>query len=655
MEADSQDHDGKALGLNSRICRRDFLDGALLASGAALLNLATPSASKTQPAGRADWDGPGGVGDYSRSNGDTWEVLNAAHKVRDGAYDKPAANVIDTGEIFDCIVVGGGLSGLASALFFNRLAGSKRSCLVLENHAIFGGEARRNEFVVNGQRLLAPQGSNLFTPQSGKAPLNPPQPGTAEVPYRYPSGDFLRWFYDQIGLDWSAVTYQKWAGPGRAMPLSYTSYSHARQMPPPADFGFYFGAAFGQRPGLWVRDPWGSRLESSPLPPPMRSEMLRYMDAAPKVRSAPLFRADDRRLDSMTAEDRIIELCGVSRELLRLYLAPHSAAVLGLGPDALSGCLALGVIGGGRTENWHSFPGGNTGMARLLLKTLIDSAIPGPRSVGDVCRNRVDFSALDRESNPVRVRLNSMAVRVEHEGPPEKSNLVQVTYTRNGQAYRARARTVIMAGGGWATRRVVRDLPGELRAAYNQFCYSACLVANVAVRNWRFLHKLGISGGRWFGGFGSWTEVRTVASFGSTSEGIGPDSPTVLTLYVPMFYPGLPTAEQGHKGRLELLSTPYRVYERKIREQFTEMFSASGFNPRQDIAGVILNRWGHAFVNAQPGFYYGGQGQPSPCQTLRGRPFGRISFAHCDLTGDPDHARSVAEAFRAVGQILSAL
>jgi spermidine dehydrogenase len=126
----------------------------------------------------------------------------------------------------------------------------------------------------------------------------------------------------------------------------------------------------------------------------------------------------------------------------------------------------------------------------------------------------------------------------------------------------------------------------------------------------------------------------------------------VLTLYVPLFYPGLPTAEQGHKGRLELFSTPYGTYERQIREQFTEMFSASGFDPRRDIAGIVLNRWGHAFINAQPGFFYGANGQPSPCQTIRSRPFGRVSFGHCDLTGDPDHARSVAEAYRAVSQIL---
>lgn len=70
-------------------------------------------------------------------------------------------------------------------------------------------------------------------------------------------------------------------------------------------------------------------------------------------------------------------------------------------------------------------------------------------------------------------------------------------------------------------------------------------------------------------------------------------------------FPGLPTPERGQKGRLELLTTSFRDYERAIREQFVEMFSRSGLDPRRDIAGVILNLLGHAFVNPALGFFRG--------------------------------------------------
>jgi spermidine dehydrogenase len=244
---------------------------------------------------------------------------------------------------------------------------------------------------------------------------------------------------------------------------------------------------------------------------------------------------------------------------------------------------------------------------------------------------------------------------VEHAGEPRKSEFVWITYAQGGKTYRIKARTVVMAGGGWMTRRVVRDLDAGRRSAYEQFYYAPYLVANVAVRNWNFLYKLGISGARWFEGIGSFTEVRKMAKFGVDSPVAGPDLPTVLTLFIDFAKPGLSTAEQGHKGRMELLSTSYREYERRIREQMTEMFERSGFDVRRDIAGIVLNRWGHAFINPQPGFFFGANGKSAPRDALRNAPFGRIAFSHSDLSGAQDHRNAFRESHRAVGQLLDSV
>src|SRR6266550_3822892 len=66
---------------------------------------------------------------------------------------RPAKDMVETGENYDCVVIGGGISGLAAALFFQRSAGPGVKCLILENHPIFGGEAKQNEFLVDGKRL----------------------------------------------------------------------------------------------------------------------------------------------------------------------------------------------------------------------------------------------------------------------------------------------------------------------------------------------------------------------------------------------------------------------------------------------------------------------------------------------------------------------
>jgi spermidine dehydrogenase len=88
-----------------------------------------------------------------------------------------------------------------------------------------------------------------------------------------------------------------------------------------------------------------------------------------------------------------------------------------------------------------------------------------------------------------------------------------------------------------------------------------------------------------------------------------------------------------------------------IRQQFTDMFARSGFDAKRDIAGIILNRWGHAFLNPAPGFFFGAGGRPAPRAVLRNAPFGRIAFANTEMFGRMDHTFAVAEGHRAAYQV----
>jgi spermidine dehydrogenase len=619
------------LGMNEGVTRRDFLGGALLASGDALKGGAAPAEWLG-----AGWDGYGGVGEYRGSNGNTTEVMAAAHALRDGAYPALAGDAVETGEIYDLVVVGGGLSGLAAALAF---AGSgRRSCLVLDNHRIFGGEAKQNEFLVDGQRLVAHQGSAVFW-----APR---------------AGGLTDRYYERMGMDRRAFDYQTWQSRAREIPLSQSPYDMVGAQG--ATYGFFFGARFGQRPGMWLIDPWGKKLEGAPISPQARAELLRlrHPEARPAAFQAPRQEGDaiSRRLDTITLEDHIVETTGVGRDTIRTYLSPVEGGGYGLGADALSAYCryapGLQHPGDGDEHGDQMFPGGNTGFARLMVKALIPTAISGPPGVEGVSRGRVDFRALDRPGQQTRIRLQATAVAVEHEGQPERSSGVTVAYVRGGRVEKVRARSVVMAGGSWSTRHVVRDLPASHREAYARFFRSPCLMANLAVRNWRFLYDMGISGCRWFEGVGNYLEVRKVATIGGAAATIGPDSPTVLTLKVLYSYPGEPVEVQGARGRIEMMGTSFRSYERRIREQLTDMFARSGFDPRRHVAGLVLNRWGHAYVNPQPGFFFGSNGKPAPRDVLRRAPFGRIAFANTDLSGAMDHRNCFVESDRAVKQLL---
>jgi spermidine dehydrogenase len=625
--------------MDNSITRRDFLGSTLLASGAALLAGATP-AQLLAGTGTDEFTGYGGVGEYGASNGNTLAVLQAGHSIRDAIYDPLPKDVVDTGELYDCVIVGGGISGLAAALFFQRQAGSKLKSLILENHPIFGGEAKQNEFLVDGQRLIAHQGSAIY-----------------QLQYPY---SFLAHFYDSIGLKTPALRYQKWAGPQPELVLSRTPYEAAGM--DHGQYGFWFGAKFGQKPGIWLIDPRGKNLEGAPVPNAMRAEWLRWLkgeEVQGKKFEHPKAEGDaiSRYLDSITLEQHYMERFGLSRETIRTFLSPVEGGGSGLGPDALSAYSdyafeMLHPLEDETSGTDQMFPGGNSTIARLMVKSLIPTALDGPETVESVCGNQVNFSALDASGSQTRIRLSSTVIAVQHEGESEKANSVAIIYLKQGKLYRIKARSVVMAGGNWTTKHIVKDLPSSHREAYQRFYRSPCMMANVAVRNWRFLYKMGISGCRWFEGVGNYIEVRKLALTGLESSTISPDSPVVLSLKVLYSYPGRATDAQGHMGRAEMMQTSFREYERRIRDQFTDMFGAYGFDAQRDIAGIILNRWGHAYLSPQPGFFFGTNGKPAPRETLRNAPFGRIAFANTDLAGAMDHRYSILEAKRAAEQLL---
>jgi len=471
---------------------------------------------------------------------------------------------------------------------------------------------------------------------------------------------FLAQFYDSIGLKEPHLDYQKWGGSGPEMPIGRTPYDSAGMST--GQYGFFFGAQFGGKPGVWQIDPVGKKFANAPVPDATKKELLRWYSGAASQASpfaGPNYEGDDisRHLDSITLEEHYIRQYNLSREFIRTYLSPDLGGGSGLGADALSAycdyAAELLHPYEGKGEAVQMFPGGNTTIARLMAKALIPSSIPGDATVEGVTRGKVNFAALDVKDLAAKIRLGATAISVQHDTSPEKSESVSIVYAVGEKLFRVRARSVVMAGGSWTARHIIRDLPQAHREAYAQFFRSPCLMANVALRNWRFMAKLEMTGCRWFGsGVGNYLELRRLATVGDVPKTISPDSPVVLTLKILYSYPGLGTEEQGQRGRGEMLATSFRDYERRIRQQLTDMFSEVGFDASRGIAGIVLNRWGHAYLSPQPGFFFGTNGKPAPRDILRAAPFGRIAFANTDLAGAMDHRFSILEAQRAVQQLL---
>jgi len=634
--------------LSTSITRRDFVGGTLLGSGLALLAMQAPSVvrqaqAQTLAAPLAglgpDWTGPGGLGDYARSNGNTHEVVNAAHEaLRNDAYGSRLDSAHDSGELYDLVVVGAGFAGLSAALAY-QLERPHARCLILDNHAIFGGEAKQNEFEVDGVRLWAAQGSH------GQM---------------YPLADAQRWgeyhhFYSKVGMP-EAFQWQRLSGTAKNIKVPWDVYSPMHYAWEQADTGFYYeGHGF-------TLNPWQNGFRDAPIPESLKREYL-----AMELNKEPVSRADWAQwLDSMSYSDLLEAKKADPR--IKQYLDPIVAAVgLGLGCDAVSAYgaynflmpytvgqfLELGIGDPSDRSHLVSLPGGNGSILRHFVKTMIPDAIAGSRTFKDVLFGAVNWQALDGQNQPVRMRLSSTVMDVRHEGARDRSESVRVTYLKDGRLHRVHAKGVVMASGQWINKRVVRGLSATYREAMEFFHHAPMLTLNVAVRNWKFMEKVGISAARWFEGFGWWLSLkRQVLIDGSEPMPLDPNKPAVLQMYIPFPIPGIPLAQQAVAARMQLFGMSYRDIEEAILGQLTKMFGPHGFDPARDIAGIIANRWGHAYIVPQPGFFYGGGGKPAAKDVLQ-QPFGRIAFGHSELTGMQVWPNAAKEGERAGQQILA--
>jgi len=258
---------------------------------------------------------------------------------------------------------------------------------------------------------------------------------------------------------------------------------------------------------------------------------------------------------------------------------------------------------------------------------------------------------LDKPGDNIRIRLGSTAVSVKHEGKVENANSVRVVYSHGGKEYTIRAKGIVMASGGWVNKYVVRDLPESFHKAYQQFHHAPFLVANVALKNWRFMYDLGITAARWQNGFGYACNIRQPMMVGRHQPKLDPDKPAVLSFYVPFHKPGQSVAVQVAMGRAEVFYTSYADYENQIRTQLSRLFAASGFNHKKDIQGIIWNRWGHAYVVPTPGFFFDTKDAMAPRNVIK-QGFGRIAFGHSELEGFQHWGPAADQGRRAMQQML---
>lgn len=605
------------------IDRRDFLNGVAIAVGGAIV---APHIAASAVASEGNAPYPPGLSGMRGSHPGSFEVAHALVQGAEWTHE-------DTGEHYDLVVVGAGISGLSAAYMYKRDVDPNARILILDNHDDFGGHAKRNEFSYKGETLIGFGGTMLM-----------------EVPGGYPA--VAKQLVEELGIPFN----------------DDTSFNHYGKL---ADMGLKAGIflskeTFGS--DYLLADPEGrlQDVDLSPLSDAGKADVARlFGDETTYLADKSL--AERREiLETTTYRDYLRDYAGMGEEALAV-MQKRSHGVWSIGADALPAWVAFGDgypgfgdldLGLGSdeedeapAEGYVRFPDGNATIARLLVSRLVPGATKA-HALEDIITARFDYGKLDLPDTQTRLRLSSMVTKLQHRGG-DLTGPVDVDYVQGGEPKRVLGNKVIWAGYHAMLPYVCPDVTDTQRAALSTSVRSPLVYTSVLIDNWTSFANLGIQDLYCPGSFFQRVRLTHAVSWGNYQYAKTPNDPVILHLQHIPLEPGLPAVEQFRAGRRQLLETDFETFEVNVRDQLGRMLAPGGFDPDRDIKGITVNRWSHGYAytthpeTGEVAWYPERWVELQPWRQARQR-IGNIAIAGTDAASNAMTEAAIQEADRAV-------
>jgi spermidine dehydrogenase len=612
-----------------RITRRDFLNGIALAIAPGL----TPAAQIAAEPARY----PPALTGLRGQHAGSFEVAHALA----GSTQRPVLGEVE--ETYDLVVVGGGISGLAAAWFFRRAAGSAARILILDNHDDFGGHAKRNEFTLDGRRIIGYGGS-----QSMQSP---------KTLYGAAAKELLRGLGVDIARFETAFDRQLYASLGLSRGTFFAREAFGRDVLVAGDL---FSLAADRAAGGAGKKPLADVVAAVPISSASKAQLLALYDGTRDPLRGRSAQEKVALLERTSYRDYLTKFSGASEEVANCFQG-RTLGFFALGCDAIPaadlrefgypGFAGLGLPADSHPE-WrepyiYHFPDGNASLARLLVRSLIPGIAAGD-SMDDIVLAAFDYGALDREDHPVRLRLNSTCVDVREQG-----GQVLVGYVREGRPHRVAAVRAVLACFHMMIPHIAPDLPAPQRTALARNVKAPLVYTNVLVRNWHPWIALKVHDISAPMSFHSRVALDFPVSLGGYRNPRDPAEAIVLHL---QHVPGAPNSgldarAQFRIGQAKLLLMTFADFEARIRDELDRMLGPGGFASARDIAAITVNRWPHGY-----GYVANSLFDPDDYEQTFARarqPFGRVAIANSDAEGDAYAHLAIAAADRAVREVLT--
>ena len=583
--------------------------------------------------------------------------------------------VTDLGESNDLIVVGGGISGLSAAYFYQERTASNQNILILDNHDDFGGHAKRNEFQVDGREMLTYGGSQSIESPSYYEEVSKKLMVDLGIDFQkfYTAYDFD--YFKNRGLT-SSFFFNK---------ETYGENKIVRNVP---NYRYDINHKNNTKPENIKKV-----VKEMPISDKSKDEFARlFLD---KTDFFPEMALEEKfyHLENMSYEEYLRKYHKVGDEVVGLFhtmlwslwgVGTESIPAFGAFSDGLPGFSGLGfteeegttepenemydistydeTIEGFMSKNEVSdepyifhFPDGNATIARLLVRKMIPNAISGS-TMEDIVTAKADYSQLDLPDQNTRIRLDSTVISAKN-----VKDGVEVIYVNQGKLYKVSGKKCILACYNGIIPELCPELPKKQKEALKYNVKVPLVWIQVAMKNWHMFAKKGISRAISPNSFFNNMYIDFPVSIGDYQYPQTFDEPVVFLMnHVPTRpYEGLTNREQHRKGRYDILKLSFQDYEDKIIDHLSAMFGPDF--KEEDLAGITVNRWAHGYSYEYNSLFdndfFDGR-MPDSMNNERyphvmGRkPIGNISIANSDSGGSAYVDAAIVQADRAVNELL---
>ena len=624
--------------MKKNVTRRDFFNGVIIGTGVNVLsplNLFGQSDLLTHELGESFSNYPPMLNGMRGSHQGSFEVAHALA----WAGQKPSSYKQHDQE-YDLVIVGAGISGLATAWFYQQKMGQDARILLLDNHDDFGGHAKRNEFNHDGRLLLGIGGSvNLENPRD----------------YSEEAKGLLQ----DLGIDLDAMKNNEIDS---FESLSSINGQSALALPGPNGHVTVKANRISLNQGEGDIE---TAIKALPISGIEQDKLIEFLSGGRDYLDDLSLRESYRYVQSVSYEDFLSDRVGLDAETSSIFyalikilwgvdgknisimdaIAAGAPGMQGMGRLAkfLQKILLRTMSGG---ESLY-FPDGNASVPRLLVKKLIPAVTLGDADFTNISTSHFNYNVLDRNEQSVRLRLNSTVVGVRQ----TDDDRVEIDYVKEGKAYRVMGKSSVLACYNSMIPHLCPELPESQKDGLRYAEKIPLVWANIHLEDGIAFSELGVN--RIDCPKDPFVVV-TTPPYTSTAGYQPPKKPSDSMVIFMMTVPevkatGKETAREIYKaGRHVVYATSFATYEQQIRDQLQALLGPHGFNHETDIRAITVNRWPHGYAYEYLTLYDPEWEEGKAPHEIGRAQFGKISIANSDSEAYAYVNAAIDSAWRAV-------